>query len=63
MADILVMKTKGKTAPKPDKGKPDKAKLVKGKYNTTTWNHFTGEDDRLFCGCLLYTSPSPRDRG
>jgi uncharacterized cupin superfamily protein len=50
MADILVMKTKGKTAPKPDKGKPDKAKLVKGKYHTTTWNHFTGEDDRLFCG-------------
>ena len=50
MADILVMKTKGKHAPKPDKGKPDKAKLVKGRYRTTTWNHFTGEDDRLYCG-------------
>ena len=50
MADILVMKTKGKHAPKPDKGQPDKAKLVKGRYRTTTWNHFTGEDDRLYCG-------------
>lgn len=50
MADILVMKTKGKHAPKAEKGKPDKEKLVKGKYLTTTWNHFTGEDDRLFCG-------------
>lgn len=50
MADILVMKTKGKTAPKADKGKPDPEKLLKGKYRTKTWNHFTGEDDRLFCG-------------
>jgi uncharacterized cupin superfamily protein len=50
MADILVMKTKGKHAPDADKGKPDKEKLIKGKYETRTWNHFTGEDDRLFCG-------------
>ena len=35
---ILVVSAKG----------TDKAKLLKGKYNTTTWNHFTGEDGRLF---------------
>ena len=50
MADIMVMKTKGKHAPDAEKGKPDKEKLIKGKYETRTWNHFTGEDDRLFCG-------------
>ena len=50
MADIVVMKTKGKTAPAAEKGRPDKEKLLEGKYHTKTWNHFTGEDDRLFCG-------------
>lgn len=50
MADIIVMKTTGKTAPKLDLGKPDPAKLIKGKYKTKTWNHFTGEEGRLHCG-------------
>lgn len=50
MADILVLKTKGKGAPKVEAGAADAAKLIKGKYKTKTWNHFTGEDDRLFCG-------------
>lgn len=50
MADIQVLKTKGKDAPEVEKGKPDQSKLVKGKYTTKTWNHFTGEDGRLFCG-------------
>ncbi|HRX36340.1 MAG TPA: cupin domain-containing protein [Aestuariivirga sp.] len=50
MADILLMKTTGKTAPAAEKSKPDPAKLIKGKYETKTWNHFTGEDDRLYCG-------------
>jgi hypothetical protein len=50
MAEILVMKTKGKKAPAVEKGKPDKKKLVAGKYRTRTWNHFTGEKDRLYCG-------------
>ena len=31
MADILVMKTKGKHAPDAEKGKPDKEKLIKGR--------------------------------
>jgi uncharacterized cupin superfamily protein len=48
--DILPMRTSGKGAPKKETGKPDPAKLIKGKYATTTWNHWTGEDDRLYCG-------------
>ena len=56
MADILVMKTKGKAAPPVEKGKPDKKKLVKGKYRTKTWNHFTGEDGRLYCG-IWHSTP------
>ena len=50
MADILVMKTKGKGAPAAEKNKADKAKLIKGKYDTRTWNHFIGENERLYCG-------------
>jgi uncharacterized cupin superfamily protein len=50
MADILVMKTTGKNAPKMEAGAADPAKLLKGKYKTKTWNHFTGEDSRLYCG-------------
>ena len=50
MADIVVMKTKGRHAPKADKGIPEPDKRIKGKYKTRTWNHFTGEDDRLHCG-------------
>jgi uncharacterized protein len=50
VADILVMKTGGKGAPKVETGEPDAAKLLKGQYRTKTWNHFTGEDGRLYCG-------------
>jgi len=50
MAKILVMKTKGKKAPKVDKGRAKPEILLKGKYKTKTWNHWTGEDDRLYCG-------------
>lgn len=50
MADILVLKTKSKGSPKVEAGAADAAKLIKGKYKTKTWNHFTGEDNRLFCG-------------
>ena len=55
MADIIVMKTRGKGAPEVEKGSPDPAKLIKGKYRTKTWSHFTGENDRLFCG--IWESP------
>ena len=50
MADILVLKTKGKGSPKVEAGAADAAKLIKGKYMTKTWNHFTGEEGRLYCG-------------
>jgi uncharacterized protein len=50
MIDILPIKTSGRTAPKPASGKPNPAKLISGKYLTKAWNHFTGENDRLYCG-------------
>ena len=48
--DIIILKTKGKTAPAAEKGGVAPGTLIAGKYKTTTWNHFTGEDGRLFCG-------------
>ncbi len=49
-ADIIVMKTTGKGAPKKEKGTPDKSRLLAGTYKTTTWNHFSSDDGRLFSG-------------
>ncbi len=49
-ADIIVMKTTGKGAPKKEKGTRDKSKLLAGTYKTTTWNHFSSDDGRLFSG-------------
>jgi uncharacterized cupin superfamily protein len=50
MADIVVMKTAGKTAPQVETGEASAEKLLKGQYKTKTWNHWTGEDERLYCG-------------
>jgi uncharacterized protein len=50
MTDVIPMKLSGRGAPKVEKGKPDPAKLISGKYLTQTWNHFTGESERLHCG-------------
>ena len=50
MDDILVLKTKGKGSPKVEVGAADATKLIKGKYKTKTWNHFTGEEGRLYSG-------------
>jgi uncharacterized protein len=50
MADILIMKTTGKSAPKMEASEADPAILLKGKYKTRTWNHFKGEKNRLYCG-------------
>jgi uncharacterized protein len=46
----ILMTTTGKAAPKAEKSRPDPAKLIAGKYLSQTWNHWVGEDDRLFCG-------------
>jgi uncharacterized protein len=48
--DIVALKTSGKGAPKKEQGKAEPAKLIKGKYATAMWNHWTGEDERLYCG-------------
>jgi uncharacterized protein len=50
MNDIIVMKTKGKSAPKKEKSLPDSAKVISGKNQLTTWNHWLGEKGRLYCG-------------
>jgi uncharacterized protein len=48
--DILSMVTTGRGAPKAEKGQPGAARLLSGKRLTQTWNHWRGEDDRLYCG-------------
>lgn len=50
MADIVIMKTTGKSAPKVVMGTEDPAKILKGNCKTRTWNHFKGEKDRLYSG-------------
>ena len=50
MPDLIVMKTTGKSAPAVEMGAAAAEKLLSGAYKTRTWNHFTGEDDRLYCG-------------
>jgi hypothetical protein len=48
VADILVMKTTGKTAPKAELGQAKDR--ISGSYKTKTWNHFKGEKGRLYSG-------------
>jgi len=48
--DIIMMNTAGEGAPKVVVAKPTPEKLISGSAVTQTWNHFTGEDDRLHCG-------------
>jgi uncharacterized protein len=50
MTELVVLKTAGKGMPKPEPGAPDQSKLIKGNHKTRTWNHFAGEDGRLYCG-------------
>ncbi len=50
MIDIIPMKTSGRSAPKVENGKPDPERLLSGKRITKTWNHYEGENGRLFSG-------------
>ncbi len=50
MPEPILMTTKGRKAPKVEKSKANPANLIAGKYATSTWNHWTGEDGRLFSG-------------
>lgn len=50
MVDLIVMKTRGKSAPPVERAAPAPEKRIAGSSRTKTWNHFTGEDERLYCG-------------
>lgn len=47
---IIVMKTEGKGAPPMEAGQVSSDVLLAGLYETRTWNHYVGENDRLYCG-------------
>ena len=48
--DLILLTSSGADAPKVAVAKTPPEKLVKGNPVTQTWNAFTGEDDRLYCG-------------
>jgi uncharacterized cupin superfamily protein len=50
MNRIIVMKTQGADVPEAEHGRPAAEVLLAGEYRTTTYNHWTGEDGRLYCG-------------
>ena len=50
MTGLIVMKTEGAAAPVAETAREDGAKVLAGPFDTTTWNHFTGENGRLYCG-------------
>jgi len=50
MQKIIVLKTDGDGAPEPTAERPSSETLIEGDVRTTTWNHWTGESERLYCG-------------
>jgi uncharacterized protein len=50
MSSIIVMKTEGEGAPEVERGQADEDVLLEGEYKTVTYNHWTGEEGRLYCG-------------
>ncbi len=51
MADkLILMPDAGPDAPVPEAGQGSAEALLAGDYRTRTWNHFTGENGRLYCG-------------
>lgn len=50
MPKIIVLTADGAGAPDPVHERPAAEKLLAGDVRTTTWNHWTGEDERLHCG-------------
>jgi uncharacterized cupin superfamily protein len=47
---LILMPTSGPDAPAPEAGQGSAGALLSGEYRTRTWNHYTGENGRLFCG-------------
>ena len=60
MSSIIVMKTEGEEAPEAERGQADPDVLLEGEYNTATYNHWTGEDGRLYCGIWECTAGTVR---
>jgi uncharacterized cupin superfamily protein len=50
MSAIIKLKTEGDGAPPPERSKAPADKLLSGDYRTITYNQWTGEDERLYCG-------------
>jgi uncharacterized cupin superfamily protein len=58
MSQIIVMRTEGEGAPAVEHGQTPKDRrpgrdgeiYITGATDSRTWNHFTGEDNRLNCG-------------
>lgn len=47
---IVRLSAGGRGAPKAEKASPAPEKLLAGSYKTTAWNHWTGENGRLYAG-------------
>jgi uncharacterized cupin superfamily protein len=50
MTTIVVLKIEGDGAPVPEREKPAADKLLAGDHQTVTYNQWTGENGRLYCG-------------
>jgi uncharacterized cupin superfamily protein len=50
MPEIIVLRTEGKGAPAAERSAASPNKLLAGEYQTVTYNQWTGENDRLYCG-------------
>ena len=50
MSQIIVMRTEGDGAPVVEHGETPKEIYISGATDSRTWNHFTGEENRLNCG-------------
>ena len=48
--DIIILNTSGPGVPKVKVAKAAPEKQVAGNTVMQTWNHFVGEDERLYCG-------------
>jgi uncharacterized cupin superfamily protein len=47
---IIEVRTDGAGAPRGEPGEPAPEKRVRGEPKTLTYNHFEGEEGRLYCG-------------